>query len=72
MKAKVIIENSQTTIELTPENAFEKDVIEKINLDSFKKKPEYSTTVHFDNAPTPFFPLISHKITITIKEEPKP
>ena len=29
MKAKVIIENGKTSISLTPENAFEKDVIEK-------------------------------------------
>jgi hypothetical protein len=28
MKAKVIIENGVTTIELTPENQFEKDIIE--------------------------------------------
>jgi len=30
MKAKVIIENGQTAITLTPENNFETDIIEKV------------------------------------------
>jgi len=62
MKAKVIIENGETTIILTPENDFEKDIIEKVH----DKKKEHSTICTFDIKE--FYGSISnHKIEISIK-----
>lgn len=43
MKAKVIIENGVTNIELKPENDFEIDIIEKIK----SKKENFQTSVSF-------------------------
>jgi hypothetical protein len=43
MKAKVIIENGETTIILTPENEFEIDVIEKVHC----RKDKHSVLTEF-------------------------
>ncbi len=63
MKAKVIIENGQTTIVLLAENEFEKDVIEKVKSDKTKYeldtmfKTDYSYSYHSN-----------HNIEIKIKK----
>lgn len=52
MKTKLIIENSEANIELTPENVFETDLMQKIidNQEIFqltaKQTSEYSYGVH--------------------------
>lgn len=63
MKAKVIIENGETDVVLTPENDFEKDIIEKMvdrkkdfNLHT-SAETKYSYSQHS-----------GHTITINIKE----
>ena len=44
MKAKVVIENRETTIVLTPENEFERDVIDKMRC----KKEKFNIHTSFD------------------------
>lgn len=46
MKAKVIIENGETQIILTPENEFEIDLIEKI----YDKKEKYNVLTSFNTS----------------------
>jgi hypothetical protein len=63
MRAKVIIENGETSIVLTPENEFEVDVIEKI----FCKKEKFNVHTSFD-AQYNYGTYSKHKINISIKE----
>jgi hypothetical protein len=63
MKAKVIIENGETTIILTPENEFEIDVIEKVHC----KKEKHSIHCNF-NAQYNYCSYSKHKIELSIKE----
>ena len=63
MKAKVIIENGETNIILTPENEFEVDVIEKV----YNKNQNYSQECSF-NADYNYGSLKNHNIKIKIKE----
>ena len=63
MKAKVIIENGETKIILTPENDFEIDVIEKI----YDKKEKYSVLTSF-NANVSYSTYSKHNIALEIKE----
>ena len=63
MKAKVIIENGETTIILTPENEFEIDVIEKINC----KKEKYNVLTTF-NAQYNYGTYSKHNINLSINE----
>jgi len=64
MKAKVIIENGQTTISLKPENEFEIDIIEKIS----RNKDKYSiyTTIDVEYN---FGSYKNHSIEVSIKDE---
>jgi len=63
MKTKVIIENGEIDIILTPENDFEKDIIEKM----VDRKKDYSihTTANTDYL---YSNHSKHKITMNIKE----
>ena len=61
MKTKVIIENSETTIILTPENKLERDVIEKMH----ENRSQYSVYTPLTIA---FSEYSDHKIEICIKE----
>lgn len=65
MKSKVVIENHEVDIILTPENDFEKDLIEKIT--DGKQKGIWSI---FSNADYDyqFGTSSKHKITINLKE----
>ena len=63
MKAKVIIENRETTIILTPENEFEKDIIEKVH----NKKKEYNTLCTFGLKES-YGNITNHKIEILINQ----
>ena len=63
MKAKVVIENGETTIILTPENEFERDVIEKV----YQKKEKHSIYTSFE-AEDSYGILTKHKVNISIKE----
>lgn len=63
MKAKVIIENGETTIILTPENEFEIDVIEKVYCKG--EKFNLHTTM---NAQYAYGVHSKHNIEISIKE----
>jgi len=64
MKAKVIIENGETTIILTPENEFEIDLIEKVHC----KKEKHSINTDFD-AQYNYGSYSKHKIELSIKDE---
>ena len=64
MKAKVIIENGETTIQLTPENDFEIDVIEKVVI----HKPKFNTLTEF-SAKCNYGDYSKHLIEISVKEE---
>jgi hypothetical protein len=67
MKAKVIIQDGITTIELTPETSFEKDVIEKA-----KDSPNNSI-VDFSYGKEPYYSENkNHKISITITKKITP
>jgi len=63
MRAKVIIENRETTIVLTPENDFEVDLIDKVRL----KKEKHNINTRFD-AEYIFGSYAKQKIEILIKE----
>lgn len=63
MKAKVIIENGETTIILTPENEFEKDLIEKVHC----KKESHNIHTTFEATGT-FGGYSKHNIELSIKE----
>ena len=64
MKAKVIIENGLTQIELTPENDFEKDIIEK------SKDLNPNCDVNFSYGKESYYTVNkNHKITITLKKQ---
>jgi len=69
MKAKVVIENGETDIVLTPENDFEKDLIEKVKEGEDKKIWNVYTSVNIDkkyNYGT--YELSNHEIIINLKE----
>ena len=66
MKAKVIIENGQTKIELSPENEFEKDIIEKV----YGQRQNYDLEVDI-NATYNYGAYTKHKIEILVKERQK-
>lgn len=63
MKTSVLIENGRTKIILTPENDFEKDIIEKLYIK--KEKHELITTVQADYN---YATYNKHKIILNIKE----
>jgi len=63
MKAKVIIENGETAIILTPENDFEKDIIKKV----YNRKQHFDTITDFD-LKSSYGNCSNHKIEISIKE----
>ena len=63
MKAKVIIENGETTIVLTPENDFETDVIVKVR----DKREKHEIYTSF-NADYDFGSYRNQRIELTIKE----
>jgi hypothetical protein len=58
MKTKVIIENGVTTIELTPENDFERNMIENVSND--REVFNIDTKFHTEHN--------KHKITLKINE----
>lgn len=62
MKAKVIIENGETTIILTPENVFDRDVLERAY--SNKDKFNLHTTV---DANYRYGSYENHKMVISLK-----
>jgi len=62
MEAKVIIENGKTRIELTPDNEFETEVIERVRDEKYKIS---TTSVHADYS---FNTHSNHKITINIEK----
>lgn len=65
MKTKVIIENGVTQIDLTPENDFEKDVIEKLRTEPRK----YNTKVDICAKEKDEYGYSSgHKILVSIIE----
>lgn len=64
MKAKVIIENGETTIVLTPQNEFEIDLIEKVK----DKKEKHTIYTHF-SADYNYGAYRNHNIELSIKEE---
>lgn len=64
MRAKVIIENGETTIVLTPENVFEIDVIEKVH----SKKEQHNIHTEFDLEYS-YGARSKHKIQLSIREE---
>lgn len=64
MKAKVIIENGETTILLTPENEFEIDIIEKVHC----KKEKHNIHAQFE-AEYNFGTYSKHKIELSIRGE---
>lgn len=66
MKAKVIIENGQTKIDLTPENDFEKDIIEKV----YGQRQNYDLDADI-NATYNYGAYTNHNIEILIKERQK-
>jgi len=63
MKAKVIIEDGETNIDLIPQTEFERDLIEKIHSrkDSYKTLTEISCEYKYHT-------YANHKIVISIKE----
>jgi hypothetical protein len=63
MKAKVIIENGETEVILTPENDFEKDIIE--NIADRKKDFNIHTTAETNYS---YSQHSNHKIVMNIKE----
>lgn len=64
MKAKVIIENGETTIVLTPQNEFEIDLIEKVK----DKKEKHRIHTHF-SVEYSYGTYKNHHIELSIKEE---
>ena len=64
MKAKVIIENGETTIVLTPQNEFEIDLIEKVK----DKKEKHIIQTHF-SADYNYGTYENYRIELSIKEE---
>jgi hypothetical protein len=65
MKAKVIIENGETTIVLNPENEFEKDIIEKV-----RDRKDINVSTFFE-AEYSFGMYNKQKIQIKINDKPK-
>lgn len=63
MKAKVIIENSETTVILTPKNEFELDVLQKM----YDSKDKYSLYTHV-TAKRSYGADENHQININVKE----
>lgn len=63
MKAKVVIENWETTIVLDTENEFEIDVLEKV----YSKKERYNLNTIVD-AQYNYGTFSKHRIEISIKE----
>jgi len=67
MKAKVIIEHGTTSIILTPENEFEKDIIEKVEdrRSDFDLKSNFNVDREIYSSST----KINHNITIKLVEK---
>ena len=66
MKAKVIIENGKTQIQLTPENGFETDVINN----AYEHKKNYEITSDFDRDYSQWHPKgLNHRIELNITEQ---
>jgi hypothetical protein len=63
MKAKVIIENGETTIILTPENDFDRDILEKAY--TAKNKFDLHTSV---DANYRYGSYENHKMVVSIKK----
>lgn len=63
MKAKVIIENGETTITLTPENDFDTDLMEKLH-----KRKESFTICTTADADYSYGSYQKHRIELSIKE----
>lgn len=63
MRAKVVIENGETDIVLTPENEFERDIVEKM----YNNKRNFNFHVTPD-AEYGYGVLHNHQIKINIKE----
>ena len=63
MKAKVVIENHEITIVLTPENSFEIDVIEKV----YTKKDLHIIHTQFDLREN-YGSYSNHRIELSVKE----
>lgn len=65
MKSKVTIENGEVDIILTPENEFEKDIIEKVKEGKDKKIWNVFCDAECDYS---FGTYSKHKFTINLKE----
>lgn len=65
MRTKVVIENGEIDIVLTPENNFEKDIIEKVKEGKSNQKWSIHTDVDYDYQ---FGTSSKHKITLNLKE----
>ena len=63
MKSKVIIENGETELVLTPENDFDRGILEKIYL----KKSNYNITTNIE-AKYDYGSYRDHKLIVNIKE----
>jgi len=63
MKAKVIIENGETNIILTPENVFETDLIEKVSCKEEKYKLDTEVRAEYS-----YGAYKNHRINIGIVE----
>ena len=64
MKTKVIIQNGTTSIELTPENEFEKDVLVK----AYEREKDYilNVQIHAEYNPYSHSSHENHKLNIDI------
>lgn len=63
MKAKIIIENGETTIELKPENDFDTEIVEKIHDKKEKFNIHTTTTADYN-----YGSWQNHKIVMNITE----
>lgn len=66
MKAKVVIEDGETTIVLTASNEFESDIIEKL----YNKRGNFDIVTDFDLTKN-YGVSANHNIVMKIKETPK-
>ena len=64
MNTKIVIENGNTSILLTPENDFEKDIIEKIEA----RKKDYTINAYV-NAQLTYSTYSKHQIEITLEQK---
>lgn len=63
MKTKVVIENGETTIVLTPENVFETDLLDKIHRNKSAYNEHTSVEAEYS-----YGGYQKHRIEISIKE----